>query len=37
MVPDGIKITTDGENYFSGMAGEEGEVLEVVDVNHNMS
>jgi hypothetical protein len=37
IVPDSLKITTDGENYFSAMAGEQGEVLQVVDVNYNMT
>lgn len=36
IVPDSIKLTTDGENYFSAEAGEQGEVLKVVDVNKNI-
>lgn len=37
IVPDSIKLTTDGENYFSAEAGEQGEVLKVVDVNYNIN
>lgn len=37
IVPDSLKITTDGENYFSAMAGEPGEVLQVVDVNYDLT
>lgn len=35
IVPDSLKVTTNGEDYFSAKAGEEGEVLQVVDVTFN--
>jgi hypothetical protein len=35
IVPQGMKITTDGENYFSAVAGDPNWTINVVDVVYN--